>query len=275
MGEKKLAQSNNVIVALSDKDNKERELIMSWYNTGEEGAAKAKDEAEQRAKDFSGPQRFWLAPDKSTKFVLLDSAGFFFKEHNYNKGGSWLNWETCLDDIGEEECPFCEGDYRYSFVAAFTIIDLSKYKSKKTGELVSARKKLIIFKSTAQSKILKQKERHENDLKGCVFETTRYTKKECSTGEDFDFIKRATMEEIKELCPSGEDAEEFVKPYNYMEVFKPKSAEELRRILGLAAPVGSEDGPAPQGAVAPQGAATGTSAPAVGGAQAKSLKDLI
>jgi len=154
---------------------------MTWYEKGDEGAQKAKDESERRQAEYSGPQRFWLAPDKSTKFVLLDSEGFFFKEHQYQKGGNWLNWETCLDDIGEEECPFCESDFRYSFVAAFTIIDLSKYKSKQTGEMVTARKKLIIFKSTAQAKILKQKERHENDLTGCVFETTRYTKKECST----------------------------------------------------------------------------------------------
>ena len=107
---------------------------------------------------------------------------FYFREHQIKKDGSWLNWRTCIGDIGEEECPLCEAGFRPSYVCAFTIIDLSKYTDKR-GNKVTARKKLILFKTTAWNKIMKRREKLEDDLTGVVFETTRYNDKESSTGE--------------------------------------------------------------------------------------------
>lgn len=237
---------------------------MAWYKTGDEGAESAKQEDDRRQAQFSGKaQRFWLAPDKSTKILFLDTKGFYFREHQLNLNGSWLNWETCISDIGEEDCPICEAGFKYSYVCAFTIIDLSKYKDKK-GNLVTARKKLIMFKSNARNKILKRKEKLENDLTGCVFEVTRYNEKEANTGEDFEFLRRVDLEEAKEFCPDGDKPDEFIQAYDYMKLFEPKSAAELRKVIGAAPPVGAEDAPSSKKA-------------AEGGdrKEAKSLKDLI
>jgi hypothetical protein len=164
----------------------------------------------------------------------------FLREHQLQINGSWLNFYTCISDIGEEECPLCEAGFKYSYVCVFSIIDLSKYKDKR-GNMVTARKKLLVLKSTARSKVLKRKERLENDLTGCVFEVTRFNNKESSTGEDFEFLKRVSLEEAKELCPAGEKPDEFIKPYNYIEILHPKPIEELRRLAGVAPPVGSEE----------------------------------
>lgn len=240
---------------------------MSWYKTGDEGAEHAKQEDERRQAQFSDKvQRFWLAPDKSTKILFLDSKGFYFREHQLNINNSWLNWETCISDIGEDDCPICESGYKYSYVCAFSIIDLSKYKDKR-GNMVTARKKLLILKSTARNKILKRKEKLENDLTGCVFEVTRYNEKEANTGEDFEFLRRVDLEEAKELCPQGEDAKDFITPYNYMELFKPKSAEELRKVIGAAPPVGAEDAPRSRSQASNESNGERK--------EAKSLKDLI
>lgn len=240
---------------------------MSWYNEGEKGAQKAKDEDSNRQKNFDSPFRFWLAPEKSTKFVFLDTDGFFFKEHNLNLNGHWRNWETCISDLGEEECPICEQGFKYSYVAVFSIIDLTKYKDKQ-GNQVKASKKLLVLKTTARNKILKQKERREGNLTGCVFETTRYNQKECSTGEDFEYLKRVPVEDLKEMAPQGVDAEEFVRPFDYIKLFNPKTAVELRRVIGAAPPVGSEDSPA---ATAQSDSNDGN----VGDAKPESLKDLL
>lgn len=53
-----------------------KEKAMTWYKTGDEGAEAAKQEDERRQSQFSDKvQRFWLAPDKSTKVLFLDSTG--------------------------------------------------------------------------------------------------------------------------------------------------------------------------------------------------------
>jgi hypothetical protein len=211
---------------------------MAWYKVGDDGAQAAKQDDEKRQSDFDSPRRFWLKPDTSTKMIFLDSIGFFFREHQLKIGGSWMNWETCISDLGEEDCPICEAGFKYSYVAGFTIIDLSKYVSK-SGKKVTASKKLLMLKAGARNKILKRKEKLDNDLTGCVFDVTRFTSKECSTGEDFDFLKRATIDEIKELCPEGVDPVEFITPFEYAKLFKPKTVDELRKVIGASAPIGA------------------------------------
>jgi len=217
---------------------------MSWYKKGDEGKARSVEEeaaAKARAQASQNPSRnrFWLAPNKSAKVTFLDSEGFFFREHQLYLNGSWLNWETCLSDLGEE-CPPCEDGRKYAYVAAFTIIDHSTYKDKK-GNDVKARKKIIVLKAGARNKVLKQKERRDGDLRYCMFEISRFTEKECSTGEDFEFVGRVNPEELKELCPPGTDPDEWLRPFNYEEIFKPKTPAELRKALGIADPVGSKE----------------------------------
>ena len=83
--------------------------------------------------------------------------------------------------------------------------------------------------------------------------------------EDFEFLQRVSIDEIKELCPQGDDADEFVKPYDYIDLFQPKTVDELREFVGVKAPVGAEDAPSTNQK------ASGTKK----SGEAKSLKDLI
>lgn len=221
---------------------------MSWYEEGEAGQEKAKADDEERKRRASGIFRFWLPVDKSAQFTFLDSRGFFFKEHQLYLNGSWQNYETCIQDIGEEDCPPCEAGLKYSYVCVFSIIDHSEYVSKSTKKRVKDTKKLLVLKATARNKILKQKERRDGDLTFCRYEATRFADKECSTGEDFEFIKRASLEEIKAMAPTeylGKPItpEEWMKPFDYPKLFEPKPAAELRKIIGMHQPVGGEDGP--------------------------------
>lgn len=245
-----------------------------WFKTGEEGVKEAKkfdeDAARRRAEAMdenvmAKKRRFWLPPDKSAVITLLDSPSFFFREHQLYIGGSWQNYETCLSDF--DNCPLDEAGLKPSYVVACTIIDHTEFVLKRgpnAGTLIKDQKRLLVCKSTARLKLLKQKERREGDLTYCQFEATRYTAKECSTGEDFQYIKTLTLEEGKAFAPatlmgkSGQqelvDPAEWIKPFNYPEVFKPKSADELCALIGGVAPVGSEkadpinpaDGSAPE-----------------------------
>jgi len=166
----------------------------------------------------------------------------FFKEHNYTSGGSWQNWETCIADMGED-CPLCDDGMRSSYVAVFTIIDLSEFTTKKDSIKVTASKKLFVLKGLTIKKFLKKRDAQEGNIKFCKFNTARYEAKEASTGTDFEFKERLTEAGVAALrqltSPYSMEPDEWLQPYDYMKLFAPKSADTLRRIIGSPAPTGS------------------------------------
>lgn len=231
----------------------------SWFKTGEEGVEEGKKVDEEAARKraesrdenvIAKKRRLWMPPDSSVKFTFLDSAGFFVREHNLYIGGSWINFETCLSDF--DNCPLCESGSKQYYAVVFTGIDHSEYTLKKgpnAGMLIKNSKRLAVFKSTARNKIIKKKEQRDKNLVGCTFEISRFGEKDNASGSDFEFLKRCTEEELKEFAPKtimGKngtepvDPIEWIKPYNYMEIFKPKDAADLLSIIGGVPPVGSE-----------------------------------
>ena len=215
----------------------EKKSKASWYKQGKEGEEAAREEEARRSSESSQIQRFWIKPNTSTRITFLDSDGFFFREHQLNLNNSWLNWFTCLSDF--DECPLCEAGIPYSYVCAFTILDHSKFTTKK-GETVTIRKKLLVVKGTVRSKIMKQKQYRDGDLTFCHYDVQRFGEQDYNTGSDFEFLRRLSRDELVEMLPEGAKAEEWLKPYDYTKIFEPKSPEELRRIINVKPPVGSE-----------------------------------
>jgi len=223
--------------------------MKSWYLIGEEGARVADAYDEQRAKEAQrnvDPRRnrFWLPPNKTAKIVFLDKIGFFVKEHNFKRDGHFRNWETCISELSDEGCPLCEIGNKFNWVAVSTIIDLTPFTTK-DGRVIKASKKLIVLKGTPRKKFLKRQANLGGDLTGHVFAVTRYGPKDPATGDDIEYIKKIDLNSLKKVAPPDVDFEEWIKPYDYKEIFKPKTAQELRRILGLQDPIGSNASPDP------------------------------
>jgi hypothetical protein len=222
---------------------------MTWYQKGSEGAEAVKDFEDDRASKFGGAYRLWIPAGGHTEFTFLDTEGFFFKEHNYYHNRSWMNWETCLQDIGEEDCPFCEAGIRVYYECVFTVVDHAEYESKKTpGKIISNTKKLLVLRSTARKKILRKRDQQSGDLTYVRMSTHRDDAKECSTGEDFEIIKTQTKEEVLAMAPTewmGQAIapETWAQPFEYVKIFQPKKAKQLERILGRVSPAGSGDAP--------------------------------
>lgn len=152
-----------------------------------------------------------------------------------------------------DNCPLCEAGMQAAYIVVFTGIDHTEYTLKKganAGQVIKNTKKIAVFKSTARNKVLKKKEQKDGDLTGCTFEISRFGAKDNSSGSDFEFIKRCTTEELKVFAPatqygkSGQqepvDPDEWIKPFNYEEVFKPKSTEDLLALIGGTPTAGSE-----------------------------------
>jgi len=249
----------------------------AWYKTGAEGEKDIKDFETDRAAKAGGIFRLWLPVGGSTLFTFLDTVGFFFKEHNYYRNGTWLNWETCIDDIGEEECPFCMSGIRTYYECVFSVIDHARYESKKTpGRFIENSKKLLVLRSTARKKIVRKKEQLDGNLLFAKFSTHRDDKKECNTGEDFEYIERLSREEVLAMSPReimGKPVipEQWILPFDYATLFHPKSREQLERIAGRVPAQGSGDAPS-------LGASSSTdeaSPPDDGGEDAPSVQSLI
>lgn len=218
---------------------------MSWYKTGEEGKRQAEEEARRAAENANKPRRFWMRPGAETEVIFLDSEGFYFYEHDHKVAGKFGNFETCIVDMGQA-CAFCDGGYRRSYVCAFTVIDLTQFTTK-TGQLVTASKKLYVVKGTAIKKLIRKRDAQNGDLRFAKLHIFRDGPKDNSSGSDFDFVERLTEEQVKALRPTSGNfvvpENEWTQPYNYYDVFAPKSEIELRRILGQAPPAGAEDDP--------------------------------
>lgn len=216
---------------------------MSWFKQGTEGEQFLKDEKEKRQRQAEASSnvknwRFKLQKDHTGQVVFLDDLTFFFAEHQFYANDSYYNYETCIADI-EGDCPLCENGNRSSIVAVTTVIDLTQHK-KKDGTLTSPTKKPMVLKSGGTERLLKRQKKL-GSLKYKKFEIYRSSDpKGEATGTDLDYEKDVDIEALKKLAPEGVDPNEWIKPFDYADMFEPKSANELRKILGIPDPVGAD-----------------------------------
>ena len=213
---------------------------MGWYSTGAdaEEALKREMERQAEARENSGKKaRFWLPVGAEKKITFIDDVKssygyklpFTFYEHALERGGSWRNYYTCIDEEEDangkvQHCPLCASGNRASFVAAYSIIDHSVWEDKKGNERKDEIR-LFICKSEVQTILLKAAKKKDG-LRGWLVEVSRITLKSPNTGNQFDFEKRT-------------DLSDDLQPPNYMELFAPMSEAELKVI---ASGVNADDG---------------------------------
>lgn len=212
--------------------------MASWFATGDD-ALERLQRFEQERDTNNAARRFFLKPGGSAKITFLDSDGFGFLEHNLKLEGRWGNYYTCLRDFSE--CPICDSGFKPSFVMVWTVIDHSKYISERTGKEYRNMKKLFVAKQSVINRIKRRKESLDGDLTFALFDIRRDKREECATGEDIEYIKRLTADDILKLKPDGVNDKEWLQPFDYMKIFAPKSVEELRRLMNAEPPIGAED----------------------------------
>lgn len=224
--------------------------MSSWFKKGKEGRAESeKKDAQAKARqEARGPLRFWLKNETEAKITFLDSPDFYCSEHNLQLNGKWNNHFTCLGDF--DVCPPCEQGDAPSYILVGTVIDHSVYIDDE-GKEFRDQKKLLVTKGQARQNLLRQIDKRGN-LKFAHYTLARgKSKQECSTGETFEYEKVLTKESLVKYIKAvwdkqnkkytDKDIEEFLTPYDYEKVFAPKTSEELRKIVGGVAPVGSSE----------------------------------
>jgi hypothetical protein len=220
---------------------------MNFLKTGSEGRKFFQEEAARRAersaRDNVRNWRFKLNKGATGYFIFLDDLDTFLLEHQFKANGSYYNYETCIKDI-EGECPLCESNNIPALVSVATIFDLTEYK-KKDGTIAPPRKKIIVFKKGGTERFLRKQEKL-GGLKYKKFEVYRsMDEKGEATGTDAEFEKEVDPKVLEQFCPEDEKFEDWIKPFDYVEIFRPKSAAELRAAMGISEPVGASEAQEP------------------------------
>jgi len=191
-----------------------------------------REEAEGRLKMGEGGDvrkyRFFVRPGESSKVVFLDDIWFVVWEHRFTIGKDRYNYETCIDDV-EGECPLCDAGVGRYVAVATTVLNLWKDKEGK----FRVSKKLLVAKRDAKDRLVRR-QNALGGLKGKVFVIYRdKSKTSNSVGTDIEYEKDIDLSSLKEYCPKGVEFEEWIKPYNYPEIFKPKSVDALKKIAKM------------------------------------------
>ncbi len=217
---------------------------MKAFKSTEEALSFLKEEEDKQAarktayaEDNVRQRRFYMKYDTEALVLYLDDLLFPVVEHSFKDSNGWTVFETCIEDI-EGECPLCDNKTTKYLGFASTIIHINPYDKK--GNLQPPTKKLIVIKQGASKNWLRRQKEY-GTLKGKIFNLYRSNdSKSATTGSDMEFKKNADWDRVAEKTPNGIKFEDWIAPYDYKDIFKPKTPSELRKILAIPDPVGSE-----------------------------------
>ena len=216
------------------------------------------------------PRRLWIPKPKedgtqfTKRIMCLDSQPFCFHEHSlYKITGSTKDHCICLakNGLSEAGCPVCDKEQWAYYIGYLSIIDMGDVKygqggtvilegwKNKEGDLFQFTRKALGAKRGGKDKpgMLQEYKRQMNirggDVKGCVFDVTRSGKLVETIGDKVDFVERVAPDKWEEYFKAmGSDDcknELELEPFDYMEVFKQHSYQQLQNLCGVKAQSGS------------------------------------
>lgn len=241
---------------------------MSFGQTGWEGTEPTDDSGGGGGEQYA-PRRLWIPKPKddgtqyTKRIMFLDSQPFCFHEHSLFKiTNSTKDRCICLAKNGLDErgCPVCDKDLWAYFIGYFTIIDMGDVSYSNDGtvtltgwrnkndELFQFTRKALGAKVGGKDKpgmlqeYKRQMQKRGGDIKGCVFDVTRSGKLVETIGDKVDFVERVPEEKWEEYFTAlgaGDTKNELeLEPFDYMEVFKQHSYDQLQNLCGVKKPSG-------------------------------------
>ena len=218
---------------------------VAWIKRGREAK---KQWSEQNKKDEDKRKnlsfRFFLPRGKAATMTFLDGKitdeGILdcpmYYEHQLHLNGNWKNWFVCVGT--EESCPICEGGKEPAYVMALSVIDHSKFKSKKDGKEYKNQRRLFVFKRDTLKLLISLAKMQGGNLAGLTFNVSRSDEeRSANVGDDFDFQGKSSMAALQKRY--GEEA----NPYDYEKALPYVNAAELRKMgFGSGKRVGEETG---------------------------------
>jgi len=223
----------------------------SWENT-----------EPQETVDFTdkhAPRRVWIYPGITKRYLFLDGTPFKFFEHSlYDVTKRSKDKCICLakNPIDERGCPVCDGDIYAAMIGYFSVIDMGEVKYNSQNQVILegyVGKDDVLFqfernaygaragskaKPGMLQKIKRQMAKRGGSIKGCVFDIHRSGQKVEGAGDELEFVDQVDAEHWVEYLesqggnnPQRGDRPLEATPYDFMQVFKPHSYEELTKLM--------------------------------------------
>lgn len=203
---------------------------MTWYNN-DQGF-----EAQKPKNKYI--KRFWMPNDSDRLITFVDepvitlnsvqvNTPFLYNEYTINLNGHWRNWFT--QPFDKEQDVLAQMEYKPSKVAAITVVDHAEWQDKK-GNVHKDELALYVIKRSSPiwKQLTKLIERHKS-LAGKTFRIHRMGAKSYACGS---MLEKHEQDFVL--------AEEH-KPFNYLEILKPKTKEELEALFAPAPDVFSSN----------------------------------
>jgi len=221
----------------------------AWFDTGKA----AVDRANQKSGTGKVSQRFYLKSGSEATIIFVDGDNTTeepignFKEHTYEASdGKFPNFCTC---VGPAKCPVCKEGLRPYDAWPMTIVQLRPGWTGRDGKEHKFERKLLIAKKEAMQRILRHAAQRKG-LVGTVWNIFRTGDRAYTVGDDWQFVqkvggdgvllpaqRRAEMGKPFHVSVIGSDGKaieidaeiprENLEPFNYRELLKPRTYEEL------------------------------------------------
>jgi len=219
-----------------------------WYSTGWDTSREINEQRGQ-ATDFGNNDRsrLWMRPGESRTIIFLDDlewkrdidgdvipvVPFCRYEHKVLFNDDWKNpvYVTCTKGISP--CKFCDMNFRRQHVGALTVLDVTPFVDKTTGETkVRPFKKLLVAPPSTMVVIEAKKQKKGGNLKGLKYSVARHDRKQARSGQDFEFEAVAEMaaynKEGLDIAPYGFTADQAFQ--FYLDLFKPIPYEKQEQM---------------------------------------------
>lgn len=244
-------------------------MAKSWYDTGYDGA---EEEEERRSMGYP-PDRWWVPEGDTKEIVYVDDDPFCIHEHTWKDSNDSYHHATCLAKINEDGCPACvaKGVGRADYTGFLTVIDITGYVNKH-GEEFKYQLKALPAKTKFLNKMRRKKE-NRGSLLNQLFTLTRADRNTPRTGDELDHVReidwaglyprvtykgKSVSEMISKVnagdektrkylahhfdIPESGDIPEEIPRLNYVNLYAPLPAKELRRLCADAQPFNSGGG---------------------------------
>jgi hypothetical protein len=192
---------------------------VGWY---EKGYEKAEEQVASTTKDYT--REFFLKSGETAKINIVDEDSFNIRDHFVQGKGFF----TCIQGIGEENCPLCESGIKATNHFVFNVVDHREYTDKKG---VTHKDQVKIWRlGITLLRVLEKKRSRHGAYPTLDVEISKMGQGQ-STAYDIEVEKRAK----KFVLPEGAEL------YDMEKVLAPKSRKELLAILNGTAPATSTD----------------------------------
>lgn len=195
---------------------------MGWYGKGFEAA-----EEQVAAHQQTFTREFFVKSGNTVAGLrILDDEPINIRDH-FVKGKGWF---TCIQGIGDDNCPLCESGNKATNHFVFNVLDPTEYTDK-NGNTHKNQVKIWRLGITLL-RVLDKKRAKYGPLTTLAVEISKMGQGQ-QTSYDIEVEKAA--KEVK--LPEGEE------PYDLLEVLKPKSRQELINIMNgvTSAPAEGDD----------------------------------